>query len=405
MNIHEYQAQKLFGEFGIPVPSGIFIESGMDVDSTVRGLDFDKICVKAQIHAGGRCNGRFKNDIGCGGVEIVNSKDEAIVVAKAMLGNSLVTAQTGSNGRVVNKVLLSQVIEIVGAYYTAIVLDRNIRRQTLIISADGGIDIEAVAEKFPEKLHRITIDPAFGLRPYQVSEVAYRIGLEQEQAVEFSAALMNLYKLSTEKDCTLAEINPFALTADGHFVAVDSKINFDDSALVRHPEIAKLRDIGEEDPRETAATNFGLNYVALDGDIACLVNGAGLAMATMDIIKHYGRNPSNFLDVGGGASETQISRAFEVILKDTNVKGILVNIFGGIVKCDVVANGVISAARAINLTLPIVARLEGTNVEIGRQLLAESGLRVFPATDLGDAARQIVALANSGKNGKRGGKT
>ncbi|MDR1433035.1 MAG: ADP-forming succinate--CoA ligase subunit beta [Puniceicoccales bacterium] len=393
MNIHEYQAQNLFREFGIQVPPGVAVKIGDDVHSAVEILDFDRICVKAQIHAGGRGKGRFKNDLGYGGVRMANSKAEAAHIAESMLGNALITKQTGSNGRIVGTVYLVNPVEIAHEYYVAIILDRKLRRPMLIVSTEGGMDIEAVAEKFPEKLHRISIDPLFGLKSYQTSEIAYKMGLPKDRANELSQLLLNLYKLFTEKDCSLAEINPLVLTKDGHFTAIDSKVTFDDSALCRHPEIAELRDPGEEDPKETEAAKYNLNYIALDGSIACLVNGAGLAMATMDIIKYHGGNPANFLDVGGGANEEQITRAFGIILGDSRVRGILVNIFGGIVKCDVVAQGIINAAQAMKLSLPLVVRLEGTNVERGKQLLRESGLEITPAADLDGAASSIVALA------------
>ncbi|MDR2737602.1 MAG: ADP-forming succinate--CoA ligase subunit beta [Puniceicoccales bacterium] len=399
MNIHEYQAKNLFVEFGIPVPRGVVVCDGEDLDSVFNGIDFDKICIKSQIHAGGRWSGRFKNDIGCGGVKIVNSKSEALAVTMGMLGNSLVTPQTGPAGRVVKKVLLEQVASIFRSYYASIFLDRDLRRQTLMLSSESGTDIEILIEKSPEKMHKIPIDPAFGLKSYQVANVAYRMGLRGDQVRDLTSILINLYGLSIEKDCTLVEINPLALTDGGRFIAVDAKINFDDSASVRHPDVVALRDAVECDPREIAAAKFGLNYIALDGDIACLVNGAGLAMATMDTVKHHGSNPANFLDIGGGADETQIARAFEIIIADRNVKSILVNIFGGIVKCDVVAQGIINAALTTGLTLPIVARLEGTNVERGRRLLAESGLCVIPAANLDDAARMAVTLASNGRLG------
>ena len=393
MNIHEYQAQNLFREFGIPTPSGVVVKIGDDANAVVEALAFDRICLKAQIHAGGRGKGRFKNDLGYGGVKIANSKAEAVDIARSMLGNTLLTKQTGDSGRVVNAVYLVEPAEIEREYYVAILLDRKLRQPTLIVSTEGGMDIETVAEKFPEKLHKIPIDPLFGLKSYQTAEIAYKIGLPKDQANELSRLLLNLYKLFTQKDCSLVEINPLVLTKDGHFVAIDSKVTFDDNALYRHPEIAELRDMGEEDPKETEAAKYNLNYIALDGNVACLVNGAGLAMATMDIIKYYGGNPANFLDVGGGANGEQITHAFEIILGDSHVRGILVNIFGGIVKCDIVAQGIINAERTIGLSLPLVVRLEGTNVDEGKRLLRESGLEITSAADLDGAAKSIVALA------------
>ncbi|MDR3144621.1 MAG: ADP-forming succinate--CoA ligase subunit beta [Puniceicoccales bacterium] len=397
MNIHEYQAQNLFENFGIPVPSGVLLRHGDDVDAAVNALNFDRICLKAQIHAGGRGKGHFSRDIGHGGVRVAISKGEAASAAKNMLSNTLITEQTGPTGRVVTKLYLVETVEISRAYYAAILLDRKSRCHTLILSTEGGVDIETVAEKFPQKIHRVAIDPLFGLMPYQIAEISYGIGLQKEQVLELTRLLLNLYALYCEKDCTLVEINPLAMLKDGHFVAVDSKINFDDNAIARHPEIAELRDTAEEDANEVEASRHSLNYISLDGNIACVVNGAGLAMATLDIIKSCGGSPANFLDIGGGATEEHIGRAFEVILKIPRMRGILVNIFGGIVKCDTVAQGIIGAARTMNLQLPLVVRLEGTNVERGRQLLSESGLRITAATGLDDAARRIVELSNLGE--------
>jgi succinyl-CoA synthetase beta subunit len=395
MNIHEYQAQDLFHDFGIPVPRGVLVQSGKEVDAAIETLGSGKICLKAQIHAGGRGNGRFKRDIGHGGVRVANSKSAAAAIAKNMLNNTLVTDQTGPAGRVVRRVYIVECVEIVHAYYAAILLDRKLRCHSLILSAEGGGDIERIASKFPEKMHSVAIDPLFGLRSYQVSEIAYAIGLAREQAVELTKLLLNLYALFIQKDCALVEINPLAMGRDGHFIALDSKINFDDNALLRRPEIAAMRDVDEEDPNEVEASKHNLNYISLDGDIACIVNGAGLAMATLDIIKAHGGAPANFLDIGGGANGEHIAHAFEVILKIPRVRGILVNIFGGIVKCDTVASGIIDAARSMNLQLPIVVRLEGTNADIGRRLLSESGLKVAAAANLEEAANLAVALAKS----------
>jgi succinyl-CoA synthetase beta subunit len=393
MNIHEYQAQNLFEEFEIPIPRGIVLRAGDEISYSIMTLDFCKICVKAQIYSGGRGRGRFRRDFGHGGVKIVNSREEAVAVAKNMISNVLITEQTGEMGCVVNAVYVTEAIEVENEYYAAIFLDRKLRRPALMISSGGGMEIEAVAENFPEKLHRMVIDPLFGLRSYQIRDIAYRIGLPKDLSNEMVRILLSLYGLFTHKDCLLAEINPLALTKDGRFIALDGKITFDDNALFRHPEIAELRDPDEEDPREAEAVNYGLSYITLDGNIACLVNGAGLAMATMDSIKHHGGSPANFLDIGGGANGKQIARALEIILMDSRVRGILVNIFGGIVKCDVVAGGIVNAVRTTKLSLPLVVRLEGTNVEIGKQLLNESGLEITLATDLDDAARRIVALA------------
>jgi succinyl-CoA synthetase beta subunit len=293
-------------------------------------------------------------------------------------------------GKIVNKVYLTEAVEPFHEYYVSITIDRNLRRPVLIISSEGGTNIETIAKQFPEKLHKIIIEITSGLNISQIKEIAYKMGLSNKQADELSSLLSKLYALFLEKDCSLVEINPLVLTKDGHFLAIDSKINFDDNAIIRHPDIEKLRDVDEENPKETKAISYNLNYIPLDGDIACLVNGAGLAMATMDIIKYYGGRPANFLDIGGRANEEQIIHALEIILGNQNIKGILINIFGGIVKCDTVAQGIINAAQAINLTLPLVVRLEGTNVERGKQLLKESGLKTIFTSDLDEAARQIV---------------
>jgi succinyl-CoA synthetase beta subunit len=393
MNIHEYQAQNLLREFKISVPFGVVVALEDDYRSIVESLHFDKICIKAQIHAGGRGTGCFKNDLGFGGVKIVHSKEEAVGVVKNMLGNTLVTEQTGNGGKIVNKVYLVEPVKFSREYYVAILVDRDLRRPVLMFSTEGGFNVEAMAHESPEKLHKIIIDPSVGLTINQTSELAHGIGLPSEQAEELSDLLLKLYALFIAKDCSLIEINPLVLTKNGHFLAIDSKINFDDNALLRHPEIAELRDINEENPNEVEALQYNLNYISLDGDIACLVNGAGLAMATMDLVKYYGGHPANFLDIGGGANEEQITRAFKIILKNPNIRGILVNIFGGIVKCNAVAQGIVNAAQAALLSLPLVVRFEGTNVAEGKEVLNGSGLKITFANDLDDAAKQIVNLS------------
>ncbi|MDR2776898.1 MAG: ADP-forming succinate--CoA ligase subunit beta [Puniceicoccales bacterium] len=392
MNIHEYQAQNLLKEFNIPVPFGVMIASKDDCQAILGALHFDKICVKAQIHAGGRGAGHFKNDLGHGGVKFASSKKEAFYVIKNMLGNTLVTKQTGNGGKVVHKVYLVEPVRFSREYYVAILVDRNLRRPVLMLSTEGGVNIEAIADKSPEKLHKIIIEPSMGLTISQIKELASRIRLTTEQTQELSDLLLQLYALFIVKDCSLIEINPLVLDKSGHFLAIDSKINFDDSALPRHPDIVKLRDIEEENPNEVEALQYNLNYIALDGNIACLVNGAGLAMATMDLIQYHGGQPANFLDIGGGANEGQITRAFKIILKNPNIRGIVVNIFGGIVKCDAVAQGIVNAAQATLLSIPMVVRFEGTNVREGKEVLNSSGLRITFADDLDDAANTIVNL-------------
>ncbi|MDR1173218.1 MAG: ADP-forming succinate--CoA ligase subunit beta [Puniceicoccales bacterium] len=392
MNIHEYQAQNLLKEFNVPVPFGRVVFSGDDYQAILEALHFDKVCVKAQVHAGGRGAGHFKNDLGYGGVKIASSKKEAIDVINSMIGNTLVTEQTGKGGKIVHKVYLAEPVQISQEYYVAILIDRDLRRPVLMLSTEGGIDIEAIADRSPEKLHKIIIEPSMGLTISQTKELAGQIGFPMEQARELSALLLQLYALFVAKDCSLIEINPLVLDKGGHFLAIDSKINFDDNALLRHPDIVKLRDIEEENPNEVEALRYNLNYIALSGNIACLVNGAGLAMATMDLIQYHGGQPANFLDIGGGANEEQITRAFRIILKNPNIRGIVVNIFGGIVKCDAVAQGIVNAAQATSLSIPMVVRFEGTNVGEGKEVLKSSGLKITFANDLDDAANKIVSL-------------
>ncbi|MDR2432607.1 MAG: ADP-forming succinate--CoA ligase subunit beta [Puniceicoccales bacterium] len=392
MNIHEYQAQDLLKEFNVPVPFGVLVSSGDDYQATLGVLHLDKICVKAQIHAGGRGAGHFKNDLGHGGVKIASSKGEALDVIKSMIGNTLITKQTGNGGKVVRKVYLVEPVRFLREYYVAILIDRNLRRPILMFSTEGGIDIETIANRSPEKLHKIIIEPSTGLTISQTKELTSKIRLTTEQARELSDLLLQLYALFITKDCSLIEINPLILGKSGHFLAIDSKINFDDNALPRHPDIMKLRDIEEENPNEVEALQHNLNYIALDGNIACLVNGAGLAMATMDLIQYHGGQPANFLDIGGGANEEQITHAFRIVLKNPNIRGIVVNIFGGIVKCNAVAQGIVNAAQTTSLSLPMVVRFEGTNVGEGKEVLKSSGLRITFANGLDDAANKIVDL-------------
>ncbi|MDR2779420.1 MAG: ADP-forming succinate--CoA ligase subunit beta [Puniceicoccales bacterium] len=393
MNIHEYQAQNLFREFKIPVPFGVVVALEDDYQSIIQPLHLDKICIKAQIHAGGRGSGYFKNDFGYGGVKFANSREEAINIVRNMLGNTLVTEQTENDGKIVSKVYLVEFVEFSLEYYVAILVDRDLRRPVLIFSTEGGVNIEMIADRSPEKLHKIIIESAIGLEVSQVEKLTHGIGLTTEQSQELSDLLLKLYALFVTKDCSLIEINPLVLTKSGHFLAIDSKINFDDNGLIRHPDVVELRDTNEENPQEVDALRYNLNYISLDGDIACLVNGAGLAMATMDLIKYYGGHPANFLDIGGGANEEQITHAFEIILKNPNIRGILVNIFGGIVKCDVVAQGIVNAVQATLLSLPLVVRFEGTNVAEGKEVLKKSSLKITLANDLDDAAKQIVDLS------------
>ncbi len=391
MNIHEYQAKELFQKYGIPVPAGAACRAGNEFDTALAGLPDEALVVKSQIHAGGRGKGTFTDGYQ-GGVKVVKSRAEAREAAAKMLGNTLVTHQTGPEGRKVQTVYFTQASDIVKEYYLAIVMDRATSSPVIIASTEGGVDIETVADQTPDKIIRVTVDPLLGLKPYQAREVAFGLGFKDDQFKQMVKLLANLYRLFWEKDCSLLEINPLVTTPEGKIEALDAKVNFDDNALFRLPDIAALRDLNEEDPKEIEASKYNLNYIALDGNIACMVNGAGLAMATMDIIKHFGGSPANFLDVGGGANAEQVTQAFKIILSDPNVKGILVNIFGGIMKCDTIATGIIEAAKAVKLDRPLVVRLEGTNVEAGKKLLGESGLAIEPADTLAEAAEKIVNL-------------
>jgi len=395
MNIHEYQAKELLQKFDVATTRGRVAATLDEAEQIARELGDIDIVVKAQIHAGGRGKGSFKNGFK-GGVHVRKTPDEVRDVAAKMLGQILVTHQTGPSGRLVNKVLVAESADIAREIYFAVLLDRATAAPLIVASTEGGVEIEAVAAKSPEKIIREPIDPLAGLQPYQGRTLAKQLGFESSQLKNASRLFEGLYRVFIAYDCSMVEVNPLVLTSKGQVLALDAKFNFDDNALYRHPEIGAMRDIAEEDPREVEASKHDLNYIGLDGNIACLVNGAGLAMATMDIIKFYGGEPANFLDVGGGATEEQVTEAFKILIADKKVKAILVNIFGGIMKCDVIAEGIINAAKTVKLSVPLVVRLEGTNVERGKQLLKESGIELIAADDLADAAQKVVA-ASKGK--------
>ena len=392
MNIHEYQAKELLQKFDVATTRGRVAATLDDAEQIAGELGDVDIVVKAQIHAGGRGKGTFKNGFK-GGVHVRKTPAEVREVAAKMLGQILVTHQTGPAGRTVNKVLVAESADIAREIYFAILLDRATAAPLVVASTEGGVEIEAVAAKSPEKIIREAIDSLAGLQPFQARKIAKQLGFESSQLKNASKLFEGLYRTFIAFDCSMVEVNPLVVTTKGEVLALDAKFNFDDNALYRHPEIAALRDVAQEDSREVEASKHGLNYIGLDGNIACLVNGAGLAMATMDIIKFYGGEPANFLDVGGGANEQQVTEAFKILLADKKVKAILVNIFGGIMKCDVIAQGIINAAKTIKLSVPVVVRLEGTNVERAKQLLKESGLALITAGDLADAAQKAVAAA------------
>jgi len=394
MNIHEYQARELFEQFGVATPKGKVASTPQEAIEVARSLQTDQIVVKAQIHAGGRGKGTFTNGFK-GGVHLCATPEEAGRIAGEMLGQTLVTHQTGPAGRLVKKVFVAEAAQIATELYIAILFDRTTSGAVIIASTEGGMDIEAVAEKSPEKIFREAVDPLLGLQAYQTRKIAHALGLSGKQLLAGAKLISALYRCYIESDCSLVEVNPLVVTTAGAVQALDAKFNFDDNALYRHPEIVALRDPDEEDPREVAASQYGLNYIGLDGNIACLVNGAGLAMATMDIIQHFGGSPANFLDVGGGATKEQVAAAFRIILGDANVKGILVNIFGGIMRCDIIAEGILAAVQETNLTLPLVVRLEGSNVAQGKKLIEESGLAVISADSLADGARKVVAAVSA----------
>jgi succinyl-CoA synthetase beta subunit len=394
MNIHEYQAKELLQKFGVATTRGKVASSPEEAEKIAREIAPAEIVVKAQIHAGGRGKGTFANGFK-GGVHLCKTPEEAREIAGKMLGQTLVTHQTGAAGRVVNKVLVAESAQIAREVYFAILLDRATAAPLIVASTEGGVEIEAVAAKSPEKIIRESIDPLAGLQPFQTRKLAKQLQFESSQLKAVSKLFDGLYRAFIGLDCSMVEVNPLVVTPKGEVLALDAKFNFDDNALFRHPEVAAMRDIAEEDPREVEASRHGLNYIGLDGNIACLVNGAGLAMATMDIIKFYGGNPANFLDVGGGATEEQVTEAFKILIADKKVQAILVNIFGGIMKCDVIAQGIINAAKTVHLSVPLVVRLEGTNVEKGKRLLKESGVALITADDLADAAQKAVNAAIS----------
>jgi succinyl-CoA synthetase beta subunit len=387
LKIHEYQAKDVLRKFGVTVPRGYLAATPLEAEGAARQLGGGICAIKAQIHAGGRGKG--------GGVKLARSPDEAHSHAEAILGMMLKTPQTGPDGQQVRKVYVEEGCRIARELYLGMTLDRESGQVTVMASTEGGVDIEEVAHKTPEKILRESIDPLVGLAPFQARRLAFKLGLSGDSVSAFVKLATGLYKAYMATDASLAEINPLVVTVLGDVIALDAKMNFDDNALYRHPDIAAMRDPEEEDPKETAAKEFDLSYIALDGDIGCMVNGAGLAMATMDAIQLSGGRPANFLDVGGGADEQKVAAAFKILLSDPNVKTMLVNIFGGIMKCDIIANGIVAAAKQVGLRMPLVVRLEGTNVELGKTILAQSGLAITPADDLGEAARKAVAAARA----------
>ena len=393
MNIHEYQAKELLAKYGVPVPAGHAAMSVEEAVEAARTLPGPLWVVKAQIHAGGRGKGRFR-DLGesaKGGVRLAHSIDEVREHAAEMLGRTLVTVQTGPLGKQVQRLYITDGVDISKEFYLALLVDRETGRVAVVASTEGGMEIEKVAHETPEKIATITIDPATGLMPHHGREVAAALGLTGDLSKQAAKVLASLYEAFLGTDASQIEINPLAVSEKGELLVLDAKVGFDNNAEYRHPDLEQLRDLTEEDPMEIEASKYGLSYIKLDGSIGCMVNGAGLAMATMDIIKLEGAEPANFLDVGGGASKEKVTAAFKIILSDPAVKGILVNIFGGIMRCDIIAEGIVAAAREVSLNVPLVVRLEGTNVQQGKDILATSGLPIIPANDLGDAARKIVA--------------
>ncbi len=384
MKIHEYQAKALLARYGVPVPRGEVAHTVVEAEAAAHKLG-GTVVVKAQIHAGGRGKG--------GGVKVVKNSDEARAAAEKILGMTLITHQTGPEGRIVQRLLIEEGLPIERELYLGIVLDRTTGKNTFMASADGGVEIEEVAAKTPERILKETIEPGIGLQPFQARKLAFGIGIPGAMANAAANAMMALARAAESLDASLAEINPFILTKDGKVYALDAKVTIDDNALFRHKDLLELRDLNEEDPLEVEASKFGLNYIKLDGTVACMVNGAGLAMATMDIIKYAGGSPANFLDVGGGANADQIRNAFRILLSDKAVKAVFINIFGGILRCDTLATGVVAAARELKVTHPIVVRMEGTNVELGRQILKDSGLNFTIADGMLDGAKKVVRLA------------
>ena len=392
MNIHEYQAKAVLKEFGVPVSNGKAIMNASEAEAAAKALGGPLWVVKSQIHAGGRGKGKFKEAAAGdkGGVRLAKSIDEVKQFSSQMLGNTLVTIQTGPHGKQVNRLYIEDGSDIAKEFYLSMLVDRATSRIAFVVSTEGGMDIEEVAHKTPEKIVTFSVDPATGIMPHHGRAVAKALKLSGDLAKEAESLTNKLYAAFVAKDMAMLEINPLIVTADDHLKCLDAKVSFDSNALYRHPEIMELRDETEEDAKEIEASKYDLSYIALDGTIGCMVNGAGLAMATMDIIKLYGEFPANFLDVGGGASKEKVTAAFKIITADPNVKGILVNIFGGIMKCDVIAEGVIAAVKEVGLKVPLVVRLEGTNVQLGKEIISKSGLNVIPADDLDDAAQKIV---------------
>ncbi len=386
MNIHEYQAKEIYRRYGIPVPKGIpamsVAEAKAAAERLIKETGNEVVVVKAQIHAGGRGK--------AGGVKVVKGVAAAEEAANSIFGATLVTHQTGPEGKQVNRLLVEQGLDIAKELYLALVVDRESRRVAIMASTEGGVDIEEVAEKSPEKIYKVFIDPAVGLQGYQIRQLAFGLGMNKTAQKSFAKLLKGLATLFEKEDCSIAEINPLILTKNDEVLALDAKVNFDSNASFRHKDWEELRDLSEEAPTEIEASEAGLSFIQLDGNIGCLVNGAGLAMATMDIIKHYGGEPANFLDVGGGADQAAVTKAFKIILRSESVQGIFVNIFGGIMKCDIIANGVVAATKELGLKVPLVVRLEGTNVEQGREILANSDLAITPATTMADGAKKIV---------------
>ena len=402
MNIHEYQAKELFAQFGVAVPKGVAVTSAAEFEGALAKIDTSGgIMVKSQIHAGGRGKGTFTDGFK-GGVKFSPTKEKALENAKAMLGNTLVTAQTGEAGRKVQTIYFTEAANLGkrpdgrdDEYYLAILLDRATSFPVIVASTEGGMEIEHVAHHTPEKIFKVQVDPAVGLQAFQARQIAFSLGFSGDLFKQCVTLVTKLYHFYWEKDCAMVEVNPLLVTKEGKLLALDAKVSFDANALFRHPDVVALRDLNEEDAKEIEASKFGLSYIALDGDIACLVNGAGLAMSTMDIIQHFGGSPANFLDVGGGATKDQVTAAFKIILGDANVKGILVNIFGGIMDCNVIATGIIEAVKETGLKLPLVVRLEGNNVEAGKATLAASGLTIVTGDSMADAAQKIVKLVNA----------
>ncbi|HEV2350562.1 MAG TPA: ADP-forming succinate--CoA ligase subunit beta [Terriglobia bacterium] len=387
MKIHEYQAKQILSRFGVTVPRGQVILNRDEARAVAVELGGGTVVVKAQIHAGGRGKG--------GGVKLAHNPDEAEKLAGEILGMTLVTHQTGPEGRLVKRVLIEEGLDVARELYLGLVMDRTTGQPVFMASTEGGMEIEVVAAKHPEKILKEFIDPAVGFQAFQARKLAFGLGLDSARVNDAVKFLSNLYRAFEATDASLAEINPFVVTQDGRLLALDAKMNFDDNALFRHQDIRELRDFDEEDPLEVKATNFGLNYIRLEGSVGCMVNGAGLAMATMDIIQYAGGSPANFLDVGGGANETQVKHGFEIILSDPNVRAVFINIFGGIMRCDIVANGVVAAANSLGFKTPVVVRLEGTNVELGQKILRESGLNFTVATNMKDGAEKVVGLAKN----------